>query len=119
MSEFSCKVMGKHLRDARKRMKLKQSDVAQMTCVSLSYYGKLERGELCPSIGRLLRICKALNVSLSDVFMGTMPYKEAAHIMPPTKAEFVAFFTYLGDRLDDNMRAVMMEVCRQIATLGK
>lgn len=119
MSEFSCKVMGKHLRDARKRLKLKQEDVAQMTQVSLPYYGKLERGELCPSIDRLARICKVLKLPLPDVFRGVMPLEEAMRQLTPTGVEYLDFFTQLGDRVDDRTKIVMMEVCKQIATLDK
>lgn len=117
MSDFSCKVLGKHLRDARKKMKLNQEEVANMTHVSLPYYGKLERGEICPSFDRLARICKTLQVPLPDVFKGTMPLEEAKQTEKPTVTEFITFFTYLGNRVDDDMKAVMMEVCRQIASL--
>lgn len=119
MSEFSCKVIGKHLRDARTRLKLKQADVARMTYVSLPYYGKLERGEICPSIDRLARICKTLHLPLPDVFKGIATLEEVKLEKTPTETEFENFFSYIGNRVDDKTKAVMIEVCRQIAMLDE
>lgn len=111
--------MGKHLRDARKRLKLNQADVAHMTNISLPYYGKLERGELRPSIDRLVRICNALNISLPDAFKGACPPETSYQEATPAREDFEHFFMYLADRVSDETIAVMMEVCKQIASLNE
>lgn len=119
MSEFSCAIMGKHLRDARKRLKLKQADVASMTYISLPYYGKLERGELCPSIDRLASICKVLQVSLPDVFKEAMPPEEMTYHFMQNGIGFEEFFDYVNRKVSNKTKTVMIEVCRQIAMLDE
>lgn len=119
MNGFSYKVMGNHLRGARKRLKLKQADVAHLTYVSVPYYGKLERGELCPNLERLVRICKVLQLPLTEVFKGTMPLEESMPHGTPTDVEFAEFFSHVCGQVDDDTKIVMMNVCRQISTLSK
>lgn len=43
----SYKVIGRHIQEARKRMKLTQREIAEKLNMSDTYYGKIERGE-CP-----------------------------------------------------------------------
>lgn len=118
MSEPLYKVIGKHLRDARKRLKMKQADVARVSHVSVPYYGKLERGEICPSLDRLILICETLKLPPTEVFRGIMPLEEVLQHGTPTDEEFAEFFSHLAGRIDDKMKIVMMEVCRNIETLN-
>lgn len=118
MSDFSYEVIGKRIRDARKRLQLKQVEVAHISHVSLPYYGKLERGELCPNLDRLIRVCKALQLPLTDVFKGVMQEEQTISHVTSVDTEFKEFFSHIADRVDDDMKIVMMGVCRQIETLN-
>lgn len=115
----SYRIIGMHLRKARELLKLKQADVARIADVSLPYYGKLERGKISPSLDRLMRICKVLQLPLTEVFKGVMPLEESFEHDTPTAVEFVDFFSHIADRVSDHTKSVMVEVCRQIETLSQ
>ena len=61
------KEIGKHLKRVRKKRGLKQVEVAVDAGVNPSYYGKIERGEVNPSLEKVYRIIKALKVHSSDL----------------------------------------------------
>lgn len=92
MGGLSYKTIGRCLRDARKKLQLKQVDVARLTDVSLPYYGRVERGEICPSIKRLHKICEVLDLPLADVFKGTPSPKETCKNITLPLTGFEAFF---------------------------
>lgn len=64
---MSPKKIGKKLKDARKRLGLKQSDVAQKADISVNYYARIERNEENPTLETLERVLKALKLKSSDV----------------------------------------------------
>ncbi len=59
--------IGKNITKIRKRRGLKQVEVAVDAGVNHSYYSKIERGEVNPSLEKLYAIVKALRVKSSDV----------------------------------------------------
>jgi transcriptional regulator with XRE-family HTH domain len=59
--------IGKKLRDARKKLGLKQSEVAGKADISVNYYARIERNEENPTIETLERVLKALKLKSSDV----------------------------------------------------
>lgn len=59
--------IGKKLKDARKKLGLKQSDVAEKAGISVNYYARVERDEENTTIETLKRILKVLNIKSSDV----------------------------------------------------
>lgn len=50
------------LRLARENTKLTQSQVAKKAEITVNYYAMIERGEVNPSVNKLLKIIKALNI---------------------------------------------------------
>ena len=68
----SYKVIGRHIQEVRKRMKLTQRDVAEQLNMSDTYYGKIERGECRANLERLAQISVLLNVPLEDLISGCM-----------------------------------------------
>lgn len=58
---------GKRIRKARKDKGLKQVEVAVDAGLSPSYYGKIERGLVNPSLEKLHKIIKSLGVKSSDI----------------------------------------------------
>ena len=56
------KDLGKKLKLAREKAKLTQSEVAELSGISVNYYARVERGEENPTFERLHRIKKALNI---------------------------------------------------------
>jgi transcriptional regulator with XRE-family HTH domain len=59
--------IGKKLKDARKRLGLKQSEVAEKADISVNYYARIERNEENPTLETLERVLKALKLKSSDV----------------------------------------------------
>jgi transcriptional regulator with XRE-family HTH domain len=59
--------IGKKLHSIRKKIGLKQVEVAVDAGINPSYYGKIERGIVNPSLEKLYRIIKSLKTSSSEI----------------------------------------------------
>lgn len=67
---FTAKIreeIGSNIAKARKRKGMKQVDVAVSGGLNTSYYSKIERGAVNPSLEKLYRIVKALGIKSSDI----------------------------------------------------
>jgi transcriptional regulator with XRE-family HTH domain len=62
------KEIGEKIAKIRRAKKLKQADVAVDAGLNSSYYGKIERGLVNPSLEKVYRIIKALGVKSSEIF---------------------------------------------------
>lgn len=63
-------VVGERLRDARLARNLTQEETAGAAKINTSYYGKLERGKVNPTLDTLVRVADALAVSLPELVAG-------------------------------------------------
>lgn len=61
------KELGNNLKRIRKKKELKQVEVSIDAGVNPSYYSKIERGEVNPSLEKVYRIIKALKIHSSDI----------------------------------------------------
>ncbi len=59
--------IGENITTLRKKKGLAQVEVAVEAGLNASYYSKIERGEVNPSIEKLYRIIKALRTSSSEI----------------------------------------------------
>lgn len=59
--------IGKKLKEARKKIRLTQVDVAKKSNISVNYYARIERDEENPTLETLERVLKALKLKSSDV----------------------------------------------------
>ncbi|MFA6368869.1 MAG: helix-turn-helix transcriptional regulator [Candidatus Shapirobacteria bacterium] len=59
--------IGKKLKMARKKLNLKQSEVAEKADISVNYYARIERDEENPTLETLKKICQALKVKSTDI----------------------------------------------------
>lgn len=59
------KELANKLRETREKMKLTQAEVAKKAVLNTNYYAVIERGEVEPKAGTLLRIFEALKVKLT------------------------------------------------------
>jgi len=59
--------IGNELKIARKKLKLKQSDVAKKADISVNYYARIERDEENPTLETVEKIFKALKVKSTDI----------------------------------------------------
>lgn len=61
--------IGKTLKQARKSLNLKQSDVAKKAGITSNYYSMIERGEIeSPGTKVMAQIAKVLKLKSSEVF---------------------------------------------------
>lgn len=59
--------IGRNIKRFRNRKELKQVEVAVGAGVNPSYYSKIERGEVNPSLEKVYRIIKSLKIHSSDI----------------------------------------------------
>lgn len=64
------KRLGQSIKVLRKERRMTQEDLAFKVNVDRSYMGFVERGEKNPTLKILVKISKALDVSLSELFHG-------------------------------------------------
>jgi transcriptional regulator with XRE-family HTH domain len=62
-SEIS-KEIGNKVRKAREEARLTQLEVANTSGINVTYYAQIERGEVNPSIDKVQRIAKTLNITI-------------------------------------------------------
>ena len=61
------KEIGEKIMKARKQKNLEQIDIAALAGINRSYYGKIEKGLANPTIEKLYKIIKVLDLKSSDV----------------------------------------------------
>ena len=61
--------IGKRLKAYREYHQLTQEDLATKAGVNEKYYGRIERNESCPTVDKLEKICTALGIELSELFL--------------------------------------------------
>ena len=59
--------IGKNIRKMRLQQDLSQESLALSAGMHPAYFGRLERGEKCPTIDTLYKICNALNISIYEL----------------------------------------------------
>ena len=104
----SYKVIGRHIQEARKRMKLTQREIAEKLNMSDTYYGKIERGECRTNLECLAQISVLLNVPLEDLISGCMENN-------PQKLSLASQFSEIAYGCSEKSRNLMLRVCRDIA----
>ena len=62
--------IGQRIRNQRKKKMLTQEQLAELTGISLSFVGHIERGTRAVSVETLARICKALEADMHYIVFG-------------------------------------------------
>src|SRR5690242_1415936 len=76
--------LGGVAREARLRASMTQQDVAQSVDIATEVYGRIERGQMLPSVSTLRRLCRTLGVS-ANALLGVDEGKEV-HPRLPTQS---------------------------------
>ena len=66
MVEITKEYIGKIIQNARKKHKLKQSELAEMVGISEKHMSKIETGSYYPALDNFLKIAVILNLSFKD-----------------------------------------------------
>lgn len=61
------KQISQNLQQIRKQLRYTQREVAELAGLNPNYYAKVERGDSVPSLKTLIKIARALNVSVTDI----------------------------------------------------
>jgi transcriptional regulator with XRE-family HTH domain len=87
MSDESLRAsIGRTAKAARLQLRLTQRDVAESIGIHAEVYGRLERGDMAPSIGTLRRLCVALGISADEAF-SLEPSGEPPAALEPAQPE--------------------------------
>lgn len=79
--ETLSKKIGINIRKFRTQQFLSQEGLALDSGIHPAYLGRLERGEKCPNIDTLLKICDALDISVAKI----LDFEETANSNSATK----------------------------------
>jgi transcriptional regulator with XRE-family HTH domain len=79
MDEELQRSLGEVARAARERLGLTQAQVAHKVGLVPGVYGRIERGDMMPSVPSLRRICLVLGIS-SDALLGVNPSQVATTV---------------------------------------
>lgn len=71
--EISYKIIGRHIRAARKQHKFTQEYMAEKLKMSVAHYGRLERGERQINLERLAQISVLLGIPMAQLLEGCLP----------------------------------------------
>ena len=64
-----CEIIGKNIRAERRKRKFSIDDLAEYIELSASYVGLLERGDRCPSINSLLKLCELFKITPNELLL--------------------------------------------------
>ena len=70
--EFQYYNMGIRIKNRRKELKIKQSELAETLGISNNHMSSIENGKQKPSLDTFIGICKCLNVSPDYLLLGAM-----------------------------------------------
>lgn len=62
------KALGKRIKELRKAQGLSQEDLSYEADIPLSQVGRIERGEINPTISTIAIIASALNIEIKEIF---------------------------------------------------
>ena len=75
-SYISYKIIGRHIRTARKHLHLTQESMAEMMHITVAHYGRLERGECEISLDRLAEVSVLLKTPIEQLLIGSVPVSD-------------------------------------------
>ena len=77
-------LMGEHFREAREKAEWTQADVAERVGMATEVYGRMERGNLTPSVVNLRKLCLVLRMD-ADTALGLESKEAAAWLQEPSR----------------------------------
>ncbi|WP_095977107.1 helix-turn-helix transcriptional regulator [Melittangium boletus] len=78
--------LGECARAARQRLNLTQEDVAERVGIATEVYGRLERGNMLPSVPTFRKLCAVLSLS-ADEALGLASEASVSWTPPPSPPE--------------------------------
>ena len=73
--EIDYKAIGEQIRSHRNIRKITQEELSEMVSISPGYLSRLELGKKKASLETLIRICRALNITMDSLLVGNQILK--------------------------------------------
>ena len=109
--------LGEVLREARRKAELTQADVAERVGVATEVYGRIERGNLTPSVPNLRKLCMVLRVDASAA-LGLEVGEAAAWLkespLPPEESPRLRRLLRTLRQLDDKQLTAVGYMARRL-----
>lgn len=104
--------VGLRIHDFRNQRGLSQETLALNSGIHPAYLGKVERGEKCPTVDTLYKICAGLKISMSELL------DFSAEIKPSSEEAMHRIATVLSET-DEETAVKIAEIVESIADIQK
>lgn len=116
------KVIGRHIRAARKQKQMTQEAVAEAIDMSSAHYGKVERGERPINLHRLSQLCILLETPLESLVEGAALSDNGIIISsenPSNRTEFLGEIKSITKGCSKEALRMMLRLCALVAEEDK
>lgn len=104
--------VGLRIRDFRIKRNLSQEALALNSGIHPAYLGKVERGEKCPTVETLYKICSGLKITMSELLDFSIDIK-------PTSEEAMHRIAKVLSETDEETSVKIAEIVEGIAEIYK
>ena len=104
--------VGLRIRDFRNQRGLSQEALALNSGIHPAYLGKVERGEKCPTVDTLYKICAGLKISMSELLDFSAEIK-------PSSEEAMHRIAKVLSEIDEETSVKIAEIVESIADIHK
>lgn len=104
--------VGLRIRDFRNQRGLSQEALALNSGIHPAYLGKVERGEKCPTVDTLYKICLGLKISMSELLDFSIDVK-------PTSEEAMHRIATVLSQTDESTAVKIADIVESIAEINK
>lgn len=111
----SFKIIGRHIRAARKRRNLTQEQMAEAMDISVAHYGRLERGEREINMERLAEISVRLGVPIEKLVGGCVPDVSALPEDENNESQFIGQMKRYAQVCSAETLQRMLRICSVLA----
>lgn len=115
------KVIGRHIRDARKQKRMTQEAVAEAIEMSGAHYGKVERGERPINLSRLSQLSVLLDTPLEALVEGSVVTDGSNDTMLNSSgpSEFLEAMCDISKGCSSKATRLMLRLCAAVAEEDK
>lgn len=112
---FNYQILGKHMRDARKKCRLTQAQIAELLGVSIHYYSSLERGTEWISFPRFMQFLAITKTSANELLSGCQEGILGALSPSPSWSKARLAMEKLLDQSSEEDIQIYFDVCSSLA----
>lgn len=114
---ISYKAIGRNIREGRKKRGLTQEEMSRMMEISVTHFGRIERGAHCASLEQIAAIAHILNMSVEALLEGMTEFRRGREDIE--KRRIGVIIDFLSSGCSDEAQGLMIDVCALIAKRDK